>query len=333
MIALALAASFTLTPLPSGVTVRLQAVSVAGDDVVWASGLEGTFVRSVDGGATWNADVVSGAEGLQFRDVHAVDANTAYLLSAGSGAGSRIYKTVDGGMTWSQQFVNSEPEAFFDCMDFWDSEHGIAFSDSVEAEMIVIQTTDGESWERIPPGRLPSPLPGEGGFAASGTCVTTIGESTAFIAMGVGGARLLRTSDRGQSWEIVETPVPHENETSGLTSVAFQSDGMGVAAGGDISAPKVRAHNIAISEDVGLHWRLVSGPSFPGAVYGITYVPTASDRTLVAVGPGGISYSTDNGSSWWSVTGDSYWGVATTRTGSVFVAGPEGRLGRIEFHF
>ena len=37
-----------------------------------------------------------GAEGLDFRDVDAFDAETAYPLSIGEGEKSRIYKTADG---------------------------------------------------------------------------------------------------------------------------------------------------------------------------------------------------------------------------------------------
>ena len=106
-----LAASFTLTPLDSGTEVRLQAVSAASNGVIWASGLEGTYTRSVDGGQTWTAGVVPGAEALQFRDVHAVDRRTAYLLSSGPGDASRIYKTTDGGDTWQLQHTNPETEA------------------------------------------------------------------------------------------------------------------------------------------------------------------------------------------------------------------------------
>jgi photosystem II stability/assembly factor-like uncharacterized protein len=50
-------------------------------------------------GKHWQAGVVEGAELLQFRDVHGVSAQEAYLLSAGVGEDSRIYKTVDGGTT------------------------------------------------------------------------------------------------------------------------------------------------------------------------------------------------------------------------------------------
>ena len=55
---------------------------------------------------------MAGAESLEFRDVHAVDAATAYLLSIGSGEQSRIYKTTDAGLTWVLQFTNPEHAGF-----------------------------------------------------------------------------------------------------------------------------------------------------------------------------------------------------------------------------
>ena len=334
MLFVVLAASFTLTQLDSGTTARLQAVSVASDDVIWASGLDGTFVRSTDGGATWSAGVVADAEESQFRDVHAVDADTAYLMSAGSGGASRIYKTTNGGASWTLQFVNDIETAFYDCMDFWDADHGLAYSDSVDGDIVLIKTSDGESWERVPTSTLPPALEGEGGFAASGTCVTVSGDATAYVAMGVNAARILRTRDRGESWEAIATPVPHGNETSGLTTVAFLESGAGVAAGGDISTPEAYADTVAVSEDGGESWWLVAGPTFPGAVYGIAYVPGArTPTTFVAVGPGGASYSTDNGSSWTSISPDAYWSVAFTPSGTGFLAGPDGRLTRIDFTF
>jgi len=333
LLATSVAITVTLTPLSSGTRVRLQAVSAAGNDIVWASGLDGTFVRSLDGGKTWRAHVVEGAAELQFRDVHAVDADTAYLLSAGPGKASRIYETADGGRSWSLQFVNDDPDAFFDCMDFWDESHGLAYSDSLDEAMVVARTSDGEHWARIPADALPPPLPGEGGFAASGTCVTTLGESTAFVAMGAGSSRVLRTLDGGETWDVFETPVPARNETSGLTSVVFRSADDGAAAGGDIGAPDTYADNIALTEDGGESWWLVAGPTFPGAVYAIAYIPGAPVATLVAVGPGGASYSTDDGGSWASIADDSYWSLAFTPSGIGFLVGPDGRLARLDFDF
>lgn len=119
-----------LTAQASGVEARLIGISPVDENTVWIGGTGGTYARTTDGGTTWHAGVVPDTQALQFRDVHAVDAETAYLLSVGEGEQSRIYKTMNAGLTWALQFTNPEPQGFFDCMDFWDAEHGIAFSDS-----------------------------------------------------------------------------------------------------------------------------------------------------------------------------------------------------------
>src|SRR6202008_2061757 len=111
-------AQVTRTEQTSGTTALLIAVSPVNDNVVWVSGARGTWLRTTDGGGTWQSGQVPGADSLQFRDVHAVDANTAYLLSIGNGPQSRIYKTTDAGQTWKLQFTNTEPQGFYDCFDF-----------------------------------------------------------------------------------------------------------------------------------------------------------------------------------------------------------------------
>ena len=98
----------TLTPQTSGTTQLLIAVSPVDSRVVWAAGAGGTYVLTTNGGETWKAAVVPGAESLQFRDVYGVSDKIAYLLSIGSSTTDfRIYKTVDGGATWTIQFTNT----------------------------------------------------------------------------------------------------------------------------------------------------------------------------------------------------------------------------------
>jgi hypothetical protein len=171
----------TLRPQQSGTTARLQAVSAVSERVVWASGLGGTFVRTTDGGSTWHAGVVPGADSLEFRDVEGVSDKVAYLLAAGEGSASRIYRTENGGRTWSLQFQNREPKAFYDCFDFWSPTHGIAFSDAVAGRFPVILTTDGKTWREIG-SRLPPAQESEAAFAASGTCVATQGSRRAWVS-------------------------------------------------------------------------------------------------------------------------------------------------------
>ena len=86
----------TITPQETGTAFRFYAVSPVNDRVVWASAGGGTFARTTDGGTTWISRQVSGAGTLQFRDVQGVSEKVAYLMSAGSGADNRIYKTEDG---------------------------------------------------------------------------------------------------------------------------------------------------------------------------------------------------------------------------------------------
>jgi photosystem II stability/assembly factor-like uncharacterized protein len=106
-------------PQKSNTTASLHGLSIVNANVVWASGTGGTFVRTTDGGETWQAGTVPGGEKLDFRDVYAVDAKTAYLMSIGNGNESRIYKTTDTGKTWSLQYSEQNPKAFLDCMAFW----------------------------------------------------------------------------------------------------------------------------------------------------------------------------------------------------------------------
>ena len=121
-----------LTPQYSGTTNGLIAVSPVNPLVVWASGRNGTFTVTTDGGNTWTAGVVPGAELLQFRDVQGVSAKVAYLQSIGNNTPDfRIYKTVDGGATWTMQFQNQLAGAFYDCFAFWGPKRGISHSDSV----------------------------------------------------------------------------------------------------------------------------------------------------------------------------------------------------------
>src|SRR5437660_8402219 len=92
---LSLAQSFTVQN--SNNTADLRGLSAAPSGIVWASGTNGIYLRTLDNGVTWVAATVPGAETLDFRDVQAFSGDEAYLLAAGPGEQSRIYKTNDGG--------------------------------------------------------------------------------------------------------------------------------------------------------------------------------------------------------------------------------------------
>jgi photosystem II stability/assembly factor-like uncharacterized protein len=262
--------------------------------------------------------------------VHAVDARTAWLLSAGPGALSRIYRTTDGGSTWTLQFMNEEPEAFYDCLDFWDRERGLAFSDQVGGRILIRTTTDGgRTWNLVPGSALPAALPGEGGFAASGTCLVTRRGGHAWIATGNGPrSRVLHTGDYGRTWNVNEVPVVAGGEASGLATITFRSEREGAALGGEIGKADARTDNVAITSDGGRTWRRGGRPLFAGAVFGAAFVPGAG-ASLVAVGPNGSNLSRDGGMTWTMLDTLSYWGLGFSPGGTGWLAGPRGRITRV----
>jgi len=322
----------------SGTTSRLQAVSVVNEQVVWASGTGGTYVVTVDGGRSWRAGRVAGADSLEFRDIHAFDAKNAYLLSSGNGPNSRIYRTIDGGVNWQLQFINRDTTAFYDCFSFWDERAGLAFSDNVQGVFPVLRTLNGgDDWRYLsnPAAPSASPLPpatpGEGAFAASGTCLITQGKSTAWIATGAGArARILKTTDRGGHWTESSAPIVQGSSTTGFTSVAFRNSEEGIAVGGDIGQAESVTDNVAYTTDGGQSWTLGGKPSFPGAIFGAVYVP-GTPGSYVAVGPKGVSLTTDDGRSWTAVDTLSYWSAGFASQNAGWLVGPGGRITKISF--
>ena len=315
----------------SNTTALLQAVSPVDESVVWVSGHEGTWARTLDGGATWTAGGVPGGDSLQFRDVHAYSADLAWLLSAGPGALSRIYRTTDGGASWTLQFTNDVPTAFYDCLSFWDDRRGLAYSDQVDGRIMLLETSNGgETWSLVPRERLPASLPGEGGFAASGTCLITRAGGHAWIATGNGPrARVLHSADYGQTWTVTDAPVAG-GRAAGLATITFRDDRNGAALGGPIGAPDQHTDNVAITSDGGRSWRLAGRTTYPGAVYGASYVP-GFGSTIVAVSPKGADLSRDDGRTWSRVDSLAYWGIGFAPGGTGWLTGPRGRIARVRF--
>src|SRR2546423_11070865 len=126
----------------SAVTARLRGVSAVNEKVAWASGSGSTVLRTSNSGATWQKLSVT-TEPLDFRDIDAIDEQTAFVLSIGNGTASRIYKTTDAGMSWTLQFRNDDRQAFLDAMTFWDANHGVVIGDSVDLKFDILTTSNG----------------------------------------------------------------------------------------------------------------------------------------------------------------------------------------------
>ena len=314
----------------SGVTARLRGVSAVSERVAWASGAGSTVLRTTDGGTTWQKLNVT-SDTLDFRDIDALDADTAYVLSIGNGSDSRIYKTTDAGATWTMQFKSDDKKVFLDAMSFWDANHGIVFGDSVDGQLYILLTENGgQTWTRVPPASLPPALENEGAFAASGTNIAVFGKTHAWIGTGAGAkARVLRTTDRGRTWQAADTPLVAA-QSAGIFSIAFRDEKHGIVVGGDYRKEQEAVDNLAITSDGGVTWKLVKGLSGYRSV--VAYVPGTNKPALVAIGPSGGDYSLDDGQTWSKLEGPGFDTFSfAPRKATGWAAGANGALGKLVF--
>jgi len=318
------------TPQSSGVTARLRGVSAVSDRVVWASGANGTILRTADGGQHWQRLSIPGTNDLDFRDIDAVSATTAWALSIGPGEASRIYRTADAGAHWDQQFINHDPKVFLDAMAFWDATRGVAVSDSVDGRFVILITRDGgTTWTRLPPESLPPALANEGAFAASGTNVAVLPPNDVWIGTGAAQkSRVLHSTDGGSTWTIADTPLA-SGASSGIFSIAFRDARHGIVVGGDYKKESASGQNVAITSDGGLTWTAASGLGGFRSV--VAYVPRSDARSAIAVGPSGADWSDDDGRTWKPIAGDGYHAFAFARGSSGTAGWGVGEAGAVGF--
>jgi photosystem II stability/assembly factor-like uncharacterized protein len=312
----------------SGTATEFRGLHAVSDRTVWAAGRGGVVTHTTDGGRSWTSDTIPGASHLFFIAIRALDGRRAWALgTAFTGpSAARIYRTDDGGKTWRLQYENSAPGIFFDGMAFWDANNGIAFSDPIEGRFIIITTGDGGvTWTRIAPERIPPALPGEAAFAASGTSITVHGKQNVWIGTGGGAkARVLRSFDRGRTWEVFETSASG-GQAKGIFGVAFRDRRHGIAVGGDYQQRDGSLENLLLTDDGGRSWRLGTSAALAGVQYGVA---VAGTRTLVAAGPLGSAVSTDAGASWRRLEGPGF-NTVSCAGGTCWAAGVEGRISRL----
>jgi len=57
----------------SNTTASLRGICAVSSSIAWASGSQGTWLRTVDGGRAWQTGQVEGAADLDFRGVRGFD--------------------------------------------------------------------------------------------------------------------------------------------------------------------------------------------------------------------------------------------------------------------
>lgn len=324
------ASAQTLRMLGVPSQASLRGITVVDSKTIWISGTAGTVMRSTDAGNTWTTVNPPNATDLDFRDVEAFDANTAYAMSSGPSTKSRIFKTIDGGKTWKQQFITFDPKYFFDCIAFWNPDHGLAIGDPIGNHFSLLETHDGGThWSVVT--SLPQIIESEAAFS-TGTCIVTSRENDVWFGTGSKhGARVFHSADHGRTWSVVATPIMAEDVGEGIFSMAFANPQVGIIVGGDYQKPDKIKVNAAITTNGGKTWTATPQQP-PGYRCGVAFRPGTDGNTILTVGTTGIDLTEDRGAHWRSLTHERYHSVAFTPDGSdAYVLGQNGRVAKISF--
>jgi photosystem II stability/assembly factor-like uncharacterized protein len=328
------APTYSWAPSATGSTSRFRGLAAVNGRTAWVAGSNATILRTTDGGTSWQdvsppAGQTQGSTGpVQFRDIEATDSRHAVALAIGSGTDSRILVTRNGGRTWTTTFTNQDPSAFYDCMSFFDRQHGLAVSDPVDGKFRVLSTADaGRHWRVLSSQGMPPALDGEFGFAASGTCLVTAGSHDAWIASGGGAqARVFHSTDRGRHWSVASTPIA-SGPSAGIFSLAVRGSQDLVAVGGDFLVPGAAVDAAGRSSDAGASWRLAA--TMPGGYRsGVAWV-AHTHATLIAVGPTGSDVSTNAGRDWTGFDTASYDAVQCAPGGACWASGEAGAVAKL----
>lgn len=330
----------TWTMQDSGTTAGLRGIDSVDGKVAWASGTEGTVLKTIDGGAHWTKCAVPNAatDGatLDFRGVQAWDAMTAIVMASGPGDKSRLYKTTDGCRTWQLTDKNEDKNGFWDAIRLWTPTDGFLAGDPIEGHPFLAEfngkievSSDSILYS------VKARKEGEGAFAASNSSITLgsfhpeegKAREVWFATGGVGGSRVLHFQHfnggepEREPVAVVDVAVFRRSESSGIFSIALRDEEHLIAVGGDYTKPSENAGTAAWTMDSGANWVAANKPPHG---YRSSVAWSADLKAWITAGTNGSDISRDDGKTWTALD-DGNWNALSLP----FVVGPKGRIARL----
>jgi len=347
----------------SGTAAGLRGIDSVDGTIAWASGAEGTVLKTIDGGAHWTQCAVPDRNGdgatLDFRGVQAWDATTAIVMASGPAEKSRLYKTVDACKTWTLLYANKDKQGFWDGFVFWDRQNGLILGDPTETrfygdaddqlnplhlEFTMVFTADeGVTWSRQNYfAKSPFAVVGlqdAAAFAASNSSLAVVGHTAWVATGGKNGARILL----GDSYNVVPPSVLCDCSPMPPRTIWFTHSVAAPLAGGNESSGIFSIHfrdqklGAAVggdytkpNESAGTAaWSSDGGEHWTASAtpphgYRSTVQWSQSEKLWITAGTNGSDLSRDDGRTWQPLdTGN--WNALSLP----FIVGPKGRIARL----
>lgn len=265
---------------------------------------------------------------IEFRSI-AQTAKHVFVLSVSNPA--LLYQISKHDATEKLVYQENHEKVFFDSMQFWDNNQGIAMGDPINNCLNIIITKDGgKSWSKIPCDKLPKVEEGEAAFAASNTNIVIKGNDT-WIVSGGKKSRVFYSPDRGVKWMVYETPIVQGKAMTGIFTADFYDSNIGFVAGGNYDDLKQNFSNKALTINGGKSWNLVAEKEGFGYASCVQFVPNTKGKSLVTVGTSGVYYSSNSGISWSQLSTDKSFNTIRFINKNTAIAAGQNKMVRMRF--
>ena len=265
---------------------------------------------------------------IEFRSIAQTN-NYIFILSVANPA--LLYRISKKDCSYQLVYQENHEKVFYDSMQFWNDEEGIAIGDPIEGVFSIITTRDGgKSWQKTPASQLPKLAEGEAAFAASNTNII-IKKNTTWLVSGGKKSRVFVSKNKGKSWTVSETPIVQGKQMTGIFTADFYDSKTGFVSGGNYEVLNQNFDNKALTEDGGKSWRIVAQNQGFGYASCVQYVPNSNGKGLVAVGASGLFYSNDGGDNWNQLAKDETLYTIRFLNATTAIAAGKNKMIRIQF--
>ena len=264
--------------------ISLTNLAVIDKQTVWIVGKKGTIILTTNSGESWQKQVTPPTDLTDdLSSISAIDRNIAWISG-----GSLVLHTVNAGSTWNRVIISGAPTGInlqgicaADVNNIWAVGQGNSGSEGY----IYYSSDAGINWNRI----IPSVMPPD---SATWIGVKALSVNNVWIHGGVG--KLIHTTDSGQTWTHVPTPLEGSTIGSDLNDMSFYNANTGYFA--------CDQNHIIHTTNAGANWSLFIVPSSNEFLVG---VHTISPSTAWFVGQsasyyqeGKVVYTTNSGADW-----------------------------------
>ena len=299
----------------------IRAIEIVNDSILWFAGSNGNFGRIKNNHIEIGSSQEFNSKKLHFRSI-AFNGENLFFLSIENPA--ILLKLNPFGKKIGQPkivYQENHEKVFYDSMRFFNIKEGIAIGDATDNCLSILMTRNaGKSWHKISCQNLPEIYEGEAAFAASNTNIAII-KNTVWVATGGKRSRIFKSTNKGKTWKVYDTPIIQGETMTGAFSVDFYNKNSGIIMGGNWEEKNSFKDTKAATIDGGKTWNLIAKNQTPGYISCVQYIPDTKGKEIMAVSTEGIYYSNNKGISWTKISDKSFYTIKFANKNTAWLSG------------